>query len=56
MQAEHWTDICEIGALQPFAGVAALVDGRQLAIFYLPGNNADQIKPLVRMEVESHAG
>ncbi|MEM9603265.1 MAG: nitrite reductase small subunit NirD [Pseudomonadota bacterium] len=43
MQTESWTDIRDVGALQPFAGVAALVDNTQAALFYLPGNNTDQV-------------
>ncbi len=41
--AANWTDICELGELQPFAGVAALVDDTQLALFYLPGTNSDKV-------------
>ncbi|MEM7378007.1 MAG: nitrite reductase small subunit NirD [Pseudomonadota bacterium] len=43
MQTESWTDVCDVGALQPFAGVAALVDDAQVALFYLPGNNTDRV-------------
>lgn len=43
MRAEGWTEICDIDALQPFAGVAALVDDTQLALFYLPGDDADKV-------------
>jgi len=41
--AANWTDICDVGELQPFAGVAALVDDTQLALFYLPGTNRDEV-------------
>ena len=33
-----WQDVCGIDDLQPNSGVCALVDGRQVALFYLtPG-------------------
>lgn len=31
-----WIDVCHIDDLQPDSGVCALVEGRQVAIFYLP--------------------
>ncbi len=30
-----WLDVCHIDELQPDSGVCALVDGKQVAIFYL---------------------
>lgn len=31
-----WIDVCHVGDLQPDSGVCALVEGKQVAIFYLP--------------------
>ncbi len=38
-----WTDVCDVSALHPYAGVAALIDDTQVALFYVPGNNADHV-------------
>ncbi len=35
-----WIDVCGIDDLQPDSGVCALVEGLQVAIFYLPGPQA----------------
>ena len=35
-----WNDICSEHDLQPDSGVCALVDGQQIAIFYLPKEDA----------------
>jgi len=32
-----WVDVCSVDDLQPNSGVCALVDGQQVAIFYLSG-------------------
>ncbi len=32
----HWQTVCPVTDLQPDAGVCALVDGRQVALFYMP--------------------
>lgn len=32
----EWIDVCGWDDLQPDSGVCALVDGRQVAIFYMP--------------------
>ena len=32
----QWQDVCGVDDLQPNSGVCALVDGRQVAIFYFP--------------------
>jgi nitrite reductase (NADH) small subunit len=32
---EQWRDVCSIDDLQPDSGVCALVDGQQVAIFYM---------------------
>jgi NAD(P)H-dependent nitrite reductase small subunit len=34
-----WQDVCSIDDLQPNSGVCALVDGQQVAIFYLPSSD-----------------
>jgi nitrite reductase (NADH) small subunit len=34
-----WVDICAVDDLQSDSGVCALVEGKQIAIFYLPQNN-----------------
>jgi NAD(P)H-dependent nitrite reductase small subunit len=36
----QWIDICSKGDLQPNSGVCALVEGQQIAIFYMPEDNA----------------
>ncbi len=35
-ESSEWIDICSVDALQPDSGVCALVEGRQVAIFYMP--------------------
>ncbi len=35
-----WIDVCHIDDLQPDSGVCALVEGQQIAIFYLQRLNA----------------
>jgi len=32
----QWQDVCNVDDLQPDSGVCALVDGQQVAIFYMP--------------------
>jgi len=32
----NWLDICSVDDLQPNSGVCALVNGEQIAIFYMP--------------------
>jgi nitrite reductase (NADH) small subunit len=32
----HWQTICEVDALQANSGVCALVQGQQVALFYIP--------------------
>ena len=34
---ETWIDICSVDDLEPDAGICALVEGRQIAIFHIPG-------------------
>ncbi len=36
----HWQDVCSVDDLQPDSGVCALVDGQQVAIFYMPKDKA----------------
>ena len=36
----QWQDVCSVDDLQPDSGVCALVEGRQVAIFYMPKENA----------------
>jgi len=35
-----WIDICAVNDLQPDSGVCALVENKQVAIFYMPKDNA----------------
>ncbi|UOA10251.1 nitrite reductase small subunit NirD [Methylobacter sp. S3L5C] len=35
-----WQDVCSIDDLQPDSGVCALVDGQQVALFYMPKESA----------------
>jgi len=35
-----WVDVCSIDDLQPNSGVCALVDNQQVAIFYMPEDDA----------------
>ena len=36
----QWQDVCSVDDLQPDSGVCALVDGQQVAIFYMPKDKA----------------
>ena len=36
----EWIDVCHIDDLQPDSGVCALVKGKQIAIFYMPKEQA----------------
>ena len=36
----QWQDVCSVDDLQPDSGVCALVEGQQVAIFYMPKNKA----------------
>ncbi len=33
---ENWFDVCSVNDLQPDSGICALIEGRQVAIFYMP--------------------
>lgn len=35
-----WIDVCSASELQPNSGVCALVEGQQVAIFYMPKESA----------------
>ena len=35
-----WVDVCSIDDLQPNSGVCALIDNQQVAIFYMPKEQA----------------
>lgn len=37
---KQWIDICSIDDLQPDSGICALVNGKQVAIFYMPKESA----------------
>ncbi len=37
-EESQWVSVCPINAIVPSSGVAALVDGQQIAIFRLPGD------------------
>lgn len=53
----NWIDICATDDLQPNSGVCALVEGKQIAIFYTPQDNAiyaiDNYDPLGKAHVLS---
>jgi nitrite reductase (NADH) small subunit len=36
----HWQHVCSVDDLQPDSGVCALVNGQQVAIFYMPKDKA----------------
>ncbi|MGZ8162543.1 MAG: nitrite reductase small subunit NirD [Methylobacter sp.] len=36
----QWVDVCSVDDLQPNSGVCALVEGQQVAIFYMPKEKA----------------
>ena len=41
MAAENkWIDVCSVDDLQPDSGICALVDNKQVAIFYMPKEQA----------------
>ena len=41
MPAENkWIDVCSMDDLQPNSGICALVDNKQVAIFYMPKEQA----------------
>lgn len=53
----EWLDICSSNDLQPNAGVCALVQGKQIAIFFLPKESAvfalDNYDPFAKANVIS---
>ncbi len=52
-QTETWIDVCGIDDLEPDAGICALVEGRQIAIFYIP--KLDQVFAIGNYDPFSHA-
>lgn len=41
MKSENpWIDVCSVGDLQPDSGICALVENKQVAIFYMPKDEA----------------
>jgi len=52
-----WIDICAVTDLQADSGVCALVEGKQVAIFYMPKDNAvyaiDNYDPFGKVHVLS---
>ena len=53
----QWIDICSVDDLQANSGVCALVEGKQIAIFYIPQNNSvyalDNYDPFGKVHVLS---
>lgn len=53
----EWTDICSIDDLQPDSGVCALVNNRQVAVYYMPAEQAvyalDNYDPFGKVNVMS---
>jgi nitrite reductase (NADH) small subunit len=53
----HWIDICATSDLQNDSGVCALVEGKQIAIFYLPKDKRiyaiDNYDPFGKVQVLS---
>lgn len=41
MSSRRWVRVCSLTEIEPGRGVAALVDGRQAALFLLPGDKAE---------------
>ncbi len=52
-QTETWIDICGVDDLEPDAGICALVEGRQIAIFYIP--KLDRVFAIGNYDPFSHA-
>lgn len=40
VQNKQWQTICSVDDLVAHSGVAALIDGKQVALFYIPENDA----------------
>jgi nitrite reductase (NADH) small subunit len=38
-RVETWVSVCPLNTIVPFTGVAALIDGHQIAIFRLPDDS-----------------
>ncbi|HET6874023.1 MAG TPA: molybdopterin-dependent oxidoreductase, partial [Acidimicrobiales bacterium] len=60
MTTRRWVRVCSVRELEPGRGVAALVDGRQVAVFVLPGlpgasGLPDAREPAVRLRaIDNH--
>jgi nitrite reductase (NADH) small subunit len=50
--AAGWVRVCALDRLTPNRGVAALVDGQQVAVFRLPG---DEVRAIGNLDPFSHA-
>lgn len=53
----QWVDVCSVEDLQPNSGICALVSGKQVAIFYMPEDDAvyaiDNFDPIGKANVLS---
>ncbi|MBE0435919.1 MAG: nitrite reductase small subunit NirD [Methylomicrobium sp.] len=53
----EWIDVCSVDDLQPDSGVCVWVDGRQIALFYMPKEQAvyavDNFDPFGKVNVLS---
>lgn len=55
MTRRRWVRVCSLRDLEPGRGVAALVDGQQVAVFLLPGIDGSNGEPAVRLRaVDNH--
>jgi nitrite reductase (NADH) small subunit len=52
LDVESWTRVCRLDQLTPYRGVAALVDGQQVAVFRLAG---DELRALGNLDPFSRA-
>lgn len=51
MTIRRWTRVCSLGELEPGRGVAALIEGEQVALFLLPGGG----EPATRLRaIDNH--
>src|SRR3954465_7555620 len=55
MTVATWTPVCRVDVLTPDRGVAALVDGRQIAVFRLSGVD-DEVVAIGNIDPFSGAG
>jgi len=52
MTVRRWVRVCSLAELEPGRGVAALVDGQQVALFLLPGASGE---PASRRDLNASA-